>query len=377
MEFSSTSYIVFDTSTNASVIDIDSTNQLPGTSSVVPYSFSNDQIQLSAGFSATETTRKAMCLKPSIIVAGVQTFIAFNVPALPSGTAAEVWLHSGDGKYQSSASIISKSNGNQEFKLSAGIDNDVQSIALQPGVEYIILIAVDSSGGFITAQVVTVKNVPISTASVYISDQDLSNALLTDAFFICVALSSNTNSRMITQAKSASMNIRYYGKQRVGTAGTLTTTKYSGVNGGAVAGAVIGALLACIILIIVATAVVLVVYCFIKKRIPVNKQPEDPVFVALQEIVTPTEENTYTIPETMTSEPSADTHHQIILPEASEIVATLQEPVQRIDEDSIEKSIDVTQEPQNTLPEVGEIVATLQEHTPINEAAVTLEDEER
>jgi hypothetical protein len=331
MEVSSTSYIVFDTSTNASVIDIDSSNQLPGVSAVVPYSFSADQIQLSAGFSATETSRKAMCLKPSIIVAGVQTFVAFNIPALPSGTAAEVWLSSADGKHHVSASIVSKSSGGQQLLLTAGSDTDVQLILLQTNVEYVMLIAVDSSGGFLTAQVVTVKNVPISTSSVYVSDQSLSNALQTDAFFVCVALSSTT-SRKLVQAKSVSMNIRYYGKQRVGTAGTLATNKRSSIDGGTIAGAVIGAVLGCMLLIIIATVVVLVVYYFTKKRVPVNKQPEEQVFVALQEIVTPTEEVPYVIPETVTTEPPVAEKPQDSLPESSEIVATLQEPEQHIDE---------------------------------------------
>jgi hypothetical protein len=333
MEVSSTSYIVFDTSTNSSVIDIDSSNQVPGASAVVPYSFSTDQIQLSAGFSATETTRKAMCLKPSIIVAGVQTFVAFNIPALPSGTAAEVWLSSADGKHHVSASIASKSSGGQQLLLTAGSDSDIQAISLQTNVEYVMLIAVDGSGGFITAQVVTVKNAPISTSSVYVSDQDLSNALQTDAFFVCVALSSIT-SRKLVQAKSVSMNIRYYGKQRVGTAGTLVTTKHSGVDGGAIAGAVIGAILACVLFIIITTAVVLVVYYFTKKRVKVNKQAEDSVFVALQEIVTPTEEVSCTIPETVADEPAVEEQPQNVLPESNKIVATITEPEQPTDEPS-------------------------------------------
>jgi hypothetical protein len=351
MEVSSSSYIIFDTSTNASVIDIDSSNQVPGTSAVVPYSFSSDQIQLNAGFSATETARKAMCLKPSIIVAGVQTFVAFNIPALPSGTAAEVWLSSADGNYHVSASIISKSTSGHELKLSAGSDIDTQAISIQVNEEYIMLIAVDASGGFITAQVVTVKNIPISTASVYISDQDLSDSLQTGAFFVCVALSSNTNSRALTQAKSVYMNIRYYGKQRVGTAGTLSTTKNSGVSGGAIAGAVIGALLACILTIIAATAVVLVVYCFTKKRVTVNKQPEDNTFIALQEIVTPTEEAPYIIPESVITEPLAVMQPHNTASETTRIVATLQEPEQHID-----KAIEpVSQHHQDTLPEVSEV----------------------
>jgi hypothetical protein len=367
MEVSSSSYIIFDTSTIASIIDIESSNQIPGTSAVVPYSFSSDQIQLSAGFGATETARKAMCLKPSIIVAGVQTFVAFNIPNLPSGTAAEVWLSSADGKHHVSASIVSKNSGNQELKLSAGSDADTQNISLQVNAEYIMLIAVDASGGFITAQVVTVKNIPISTASLYISDQDLSDSLQVSAFFVCVALSSNTNSRVIKQAKSVSMNLRYYGKQQVGAAGTLTTTRSSGMNGGAIAGAVIGALTACILLILVATAMVLVVYCFTKKRVPVNKQP-DSVFVALQEVVIPTEVR-YTVPETMTTEPSVAVPHNT-LPKASEIVATLQEPEQHIDE-----AESLSHDPQNTLPEASEIIANLQlAAQPIDETAVTLEE---
>jgi tetrahydromethanopterin S-methyltransferase subunit F len=315
-----------------------------------------------------------MCLKPSIIVAGVQTFVAFNIPTLPSGTAAEVWLSSADGSHHVSASIISKSTSGQELKLSAGSDTDTQTISLQVNVEYIMLIAVDASGGFITAQVVTVKNAPISTASVYVSNEDLSDSLQTGAFFVCVALSSNTNSRTITQAKSVSMNIRYYGKQRVGTAGTLTTTKNSAVNSGAIAGAIIGALLASILLILVATAVVLVVYCFTKKRVTVNKQPENSTFIALQEIVTPTEEVVYTIPETVTTE-VLTVQPQNMLPEASEIVATLQEPEQRTEvptEESftVETSAFVSQD-SNTLPEASEIVANLQ---PIDESEVTLEE---
>jgi hypothetical protein len=361
MEVSSTSYVVFDTSTNASVVDIDSSNQVPGTSAVVPYSFSSDQVQLSAGFSATETTRKAMCLKPSIIVAGVQTFVAFNIPALPSGTAAEVWLSSADGKHHVSASIVSKSSGGQQFLLTAGLDTDVLTISLQTNVEYVMLIAVDSSGGFITAQVVTVKNAPISTSSVYVSDQDLSNALQTDAFFICVALSSTTG-RKFSQAKSVSMNIRYYGKQQVGTAGTLATTKNSKVDSGAIAGAVIGAVLACLLFIIIATAVVLVVYYFTKKRVSVNKQPEESVFVALQEIVATTEEVSWATPETVTVEPQVELPHNA-LPESSEIVAVLQEPEQPIDEATESIIVETSLPENNTLGAESELELGAQQKT--------------
>jgi tetrahydromethanopterin S-methyltransferase subunit F len=366
METSSASYIVFDTATNASVIDVDASNQVPGASGVVPYTFVNDQLQLSTGFSATETARKSMCLKPSIIVTGVQSFIAFNIPTLQAGTAAEVWLTSINGQHHVSASIVAKNDGSQTFQLVAGSDIDVQPITLQTNVEYVILTVVDNTGAFITSQVVTIKNDPISTASVYISDQGLIDSLQTNGFFICVALSSNTN-RKIHQAKSVSMNIRYYGKQQVGTAGTLTT-KPSGTNTGAIAGAIIGSILACILVVIIASAIVLV-YCFSKKRVTVNKQPED-VFVALQEIVTPVEDQKV-IPDTVLSESQPTTveeqaeHHETSDAEPQiqeEIIddAAINEPQQPVQVVlGIESELTLDEDGKKTVAEMKDIITDI------------------
>jgi hypothetical protein len=122
MEISSASYIVFDTSTNASVIDVDTSNQLPGSTGTVPYSFASEQIQLSTTFSSTETARKGMCLKPPVVIAGVQAFIAFTIPSsLQTGTAVEVWLTSADGKSQLSSAIKATSLG-QLYELIGGAE---------------------------------------------------------------------------------------------------------------------------------------------------------------------------------------------------------------------------------------------------------------
>jgi hypothetical protein len=270
MEVSSASYIVFDTATNASVIDIDTSNQLPGTTGTVPYSFASEQMQLTTTFSSTETARKGMCLKPPVVMAGVQAFIAFTIPiSLQTGTAVEVWLTSADGKSQVSSAIKATSSG-QLYELVGGTEKDTQTLSLETNKQYVLLVSVDESCSYVVSQVITVKNDPIVTASVYLSDDALISALQTNTFSLCVALSSNTNSRAARQSKSASVNVHYYGSQRIGTVGKIPA-KQSGITSGAIAGAVIGSLLGCLLLVSVAVIVVIVIVTIRQKKVPVTK----------------------------------------------------------------------------------------------------------
>jgi hypothetical protein len=270
MQVSSASYIVFDTATNASVIDIDTSNQLPGTTGTVPYSFSSEQIQLTTTFSSTETARKGMCLKPPVVMAGVQAFVAFTIPSsLQTGTAVEVWLTSADGKSQVSSAIKATSSG-QLYELVGGTEKDTQTLLLETNKQYVLLVSVDESCSFVVSQVITVKNDPIVTASVYLTDDALISALQTNTFSLCVALSSNTNSRAARQSKSASVNVHYYGSQRIGTVGKIPA-KQSGITSGAIAGAVIGSLLGCLLLVSVSVVVVIVIVTIRQKKVPVPK----------------------------------------------------------------------------------------------------------
>jgi hypothetical protein len=88
-------------------------------------------------------------------VNGVQTYIAFNLPTLlPSRTALEVWLSDVKGQHSVSSSIRQGTASSQTLELVARVDNDHQSVTLQANTTYLLLIAVDSTGTFITSQIV-------------------------------------------------------------------------------------------------------------------------------------------------------------------------------------------------------------------------------
>jgi hypothetical protein len=171
---------VFDANTNTSSINIDPINAI-GASAPVSYSFTGDHISLSSNFTPTETAKKALCLKPNIIVNGVQTYIAFNLPTLlPSRTALEVWLSDVKGQHSVSSSIRQGTGSSQTLELLAGVDNDHQSVTLLANTTYLLLIAVDSTGTFITSQIVdTVSNfiTPLTCIEKH-SSSDITNLYL-------------------------------------------------------------------------------------------------------------------------------------------------------------------------------------------------------
>jgi hypothetical protein len=151
MQASSASYVAFDATTNQNIINVDSANNIPGTIGNASYQFSNNELQLSS--SLYENTRKSVCLNPSMIIAGVQTFVAFAIPAsLTTGTAVEVWFSESSGKIFSS-SIKSLSSG-YVFELDISGVKDSTPVTLSTGTVYVLLVHVDSSGAYTTAQIV-------------------------------------------------------------------------------------------------------------------------------------------------------------------------------------------------------------------------------
>jgi hypothetical protein len=151
IQASSSSFVSFDTLSNTSSINVEAANSLPG-SSPANYTFSNNAVQVAATFSDTETARRSMCLNPSLLVAGVQTFIAFKIPSAQSaGTAVEVWLTDANGQYRVSTSVTQSSTG-QQLKLNSG---ESASVQLSVNTPYIIIIEVDSSASLLTSQVLT------------------------------------------------------------------------------------------------------------------------------------------------------------------------------------------------------------------------------
>jgi alpha-tubulin suppressor-like RCC1 family protein len=153
MQTSSTTYVVFDANSLQSSINIDAANNLPDSSGPVSYSFTSDnQLQLSS--SSSDTGRKGICLNPSILVAGLQTFVAFSFPtALPSGVASEIWLQDTNGDYQIS-SALEFVGGAPSLELTA--DSTTSTVlSLNANVNYILLLSVDSLGSDISAQIVT------------------------------------------------------------------------------------------------------------------------------------------------------------------------------------------------------------------------------
>jgi hypothetical protein len=154
MQVSSSSYVVFDTTTNTSAINIDSANAIPGTSGTVNYQMTSSELQLSSSFSSTQVAKQSICLNPSIIVAGVQTFIAFSLPSsLPSGTAAEVWISHPSRSFAFSSSVRSSSSG-YVFELDVRGVKASTSVSLATNEVYLILIHVDSFGTYVISQIV-------------------------------------------------------------------------------------------------------------------------------------------------------------------------------------------------------------------------------
>ncbi len=154
MQVSSSSYVVFDTTTNTSAINVDSANAIPGTIGTVNYQMTSSELQLSSSFSSTQVAKQGICLNPSIIVAGVQTFIAFSLPSsLPSGTAAEVWISHPSGSFAFSSSVRSSSSG-YVFELDVRGVKTSTSVSLATNEVYLILIHVDSFGTYVVSQIV-------------------------------------------------------------------------------------------------------------------------------------------------------------------------------------------------------------------------------
>jgi DNA-binding beta-propeller fold protein YncE len=152
MQTSSTSYIIFDTNSKQSSISIDAANDLPDSSGPASYSFTNDnQLQISS--SSSDTGRKGICLNPSLLVAGLQTFVAFSFPtALPSGVASEIWLQDKTSDYRVS-SALRFVGGSQSLDLI--VDTTTSStISLSASTSYILLLSVGDFGADLSAQVV-------------------------------------------------------------------------------------------------------------------------------------------------------------------------------------------------------------------------------
>jgi hypothetical protein len=153
MQTSSATYVVFDTNSRQSSINVDAANDLPDSSGPISYSFTSDnQLQLSS--SSSDVGRKGICLNPSLLVAGLQTFVAFSFPtALPSGVASEIWLQDTNGDYRIS-SALEFVGGAPSLELTA--DSTTSTIlSLNANVNYILLLSVDSFGSDVSAQVVT------------------------------------------------------------------------------------------------------------------------------------------------------------------------------------------------------------------------------
>jgi hypothetical protein len=155
MQVSSSSYIGFDTNSNTSIVNIDDANAIPGVSSAPNYTFTSNELQLSSTFSGVSKTRSAICLNPSIKVGGLQTFVAFKIPnAMPQDTAVEVWLNDVMGKNSIYVSIKNTTAQGLIFEVNTGVGTDETPISLPLNTELVLLIFVDASGTFITAQVV-------------------------------------------------------------------------------------------------------------------------------------------------------------------------------------------------------------------------------
>jgi hypothetical protein len=101
-------------------------------------------------------------MNPSVKVNGLQTFVAFNIPQdLPSGTAVEVWMSQKNGATRIGAAV-KRVGTNYELELSQRAERSSQSAVLQASTDYILLIAVEEAGGYVSAQIINVVCIVIT-----------------------------------------------------------------------------------------------------------------------------------------------------------------------------------------------------------------------
>jgi hypothetical protein len=281
---------------------MDAASSLPGTTGNASIQAVGDHVEISNTFGQSETGRKAVCVNPSYLIGGVQLFVAFKIPkTLPTGTAVEIWLNEAGGQHKAAAKV-SNENGNLLFSLTIGSDSSSDSIVLATNVYYVLLVSVDVSGAFATAQVIDLKNKPIATVEVFVTDDSTGNALAGNSFYICMSLA-NTLGRRQHANKDVELHIKYYGTQRVGTAGTLQLKRGAvGMTAGAIVGAVIGSLLGCLLIVCIATAIIVLVGYIRQKNVPVKQELQDlesPVITNLELQPQPVEQkqDVYQIPE--------------------------------------------------------------------------------
>jgi hypothetical protein len=227
-----------------------------------------DHLAISNTFGASEIGRKAVCLNPHQNVAGVQLFIAFDIPKImPSGTAVEVVLT--DNLNNQVITAIRSVGNSLALELASGSQTDSTAVTLAINTKYLILVAVDSSATMISAQVIDTKNAPLATITIY-PDDTLSSAIVSEQFYTCVSVS-HRGARKIRQAKDVAINVHYYGAQSLGVLGTLSKKTYTGISGGAVAGAVIGSLIGALVIGACFCIAICALVIFVKQK-PVKKQ---------------------------------------------------------------------------------------------------------
>jgi hypothetical protein len=353
---------------------MDAANSIPGNTGNASIQLVSDHIELTNSFGQSEAGRKGVCLNPSYLIGGVQTFVAFEIPkVLPIGTAVEIWLNDATGKYAVHSSVKNV-NGNMKFSVDIGTDSSSDSITLATNTYYVLLISVDTSGAFATAQVVNLKNDPISTVEVYVSDSDTSSALASEPFFICMSLASSTGRRQQAN-KDVAVNVKYYGTQKVGTAGTLQLKSAAvGITAGGIVGAVIGSIIGCLLLVCIASVIILLVRYLMRKKVPVNKEKEledlESPTITTHELVPQPQQETYQIPE------------QPVVVEIPEETPLIVEPAP-VEEKPIEPEEILIQEPEATQeevvpelePEIEAPVEPISEAVPEPEPVVPLEQE--
>jgi hypothetical protein len=327
MQASSASYVVLDSTTGSSNINMDAASSLPGTTGNASVQAVGDHVEISNTFGQSETGRKAVCVNPSYLIGGVQLFVAFKIPkTLPTGTAVEIWLNEAGGQHKAAAKV-SNENGNLVFSLTIGSDSHSDSIVLATNVYYVLLVSVDASGAFATAQVIDLKNKPVATVEVFVTNDGTGNALASNPFYICMSLANSFGRRQHAN-KDVELHIKYYGTQRVGTAGTLQLKGGTvGMTAGAIVGAIIGSLIGCLLLVCVATAIILLVGYKMQKNVPVKQELEDlesPVITNLELQPQPVEEKqeVYQIPE----QPIIVEHNIVEVPQRPETPLVVDHP---------------------------------------------------
>jgi hypothetical protein len=120
------------------------TANLPDINGYPTVSPQNDGVQFYATFSSA-AVRKGLCIDPPLTIYGLQTFVAFSFPVLPtSSVAVEVILKDVSGNAIITSALVFATDGSQKLTVNTGSASASISTTLLPNTTYILALSVDT-----------------------------------------------------------------------------------------------------------------------------------------------------------------------------------------------------------------------------------------